>query len=70
MRVVLDTNIWLLGMLWGRVPGQVLQRVENKEIQAIGSEEILDELTIALDRNVAGVTMCLSGEYMSTPVMP
>jgi uncharacterized protein len=50
MRVVLDTNIWLSGLLWGGVPGQILQLVEQGEIIAIGSEEILDELLQTLQR--------------------
>jgi uncharacterized protein len=50
MRVVLDTNVWLSAMLWGGVPGQILQRVESGELQAIGSEPILDELRRTLDR--------------------
>jgi uncharacterized protein len=50
MRVVLDTNVWLSAILWGGVPGQILQRVESGELQAIGSEAILDELMRTLDR--------------------
>jgi uncharacterized protein len=50
MRVVLDTNIWLSGLLWGGVPDQILQLVEQGQIEAIGSEEILDELQRILQR--------------------
>jgi uncharacterized protein len=50
MSVVLDTNVWLSAILWGGVPGQILQRVESGELQAIGSEAILDELTRTLNR--------------------
>jgi uncharacterized protein len=50
MRVVLDTNVWLSGLLWGGVPDQILQRVERGEIQAIGSAEILDEVCRTLSR--------------------
>jgi uncharacterized protein len=50
MRVVLDTNVWLSGLLWGGVPDQVLQRVELGEFEAISSEEILDELLKTLQR--------------------
>lgn len=50
MRVVVDTNIWLSGLLWSGVPGQILELVENSEIDAIGSEEILDELLKTLSR--------------------
>jgi uncharacterized protein len=50
MRVVLDTNVWLSGLLWGRVPDQVIQLVEQGQIEAIGSEEILEELQSTLQR--------------------
>jgi uncharacterized protein len=50
MRVVLDTNVWLSGLLWGGVPDQVLQLVEQGQIEAIGSEEILEELRRTLQR--------------------
>jgi uncharacterized protein len=50
MSIVLDTNVWLSAILWGGVPGQILQRVENGELQVIGSEAILDELRRTLDR--------------------
>ena len=50
MRVVIDTNIWLSGLLWGGVPDQILQLVEQGQIEAIGSEEILDELQRILQR--------------------
>jgi uncharacterized protein len=50
MRVVLDTNVWLSGLLWGGVPDQVLQLVEQNQVEAIGSEEILDELRRTLQR--------------------
>jgi uncharacterized protein len=50
MKVVLDTNIWLSGLLWGGLPGQILQQVELGTLQAIASEAILDELARTLDR--------------------
>jgi uncharacterized protein len=50
MRVVLDTNVWLSGLLWGGLPSQIVQQVELGELQAIASEAILDELVRTLDR--------------------
>jgi uncharacterized protein len=50
MRVVIDTNVWLSGLLWGGLPDQILQQVDSGTIQAIASEEILDELARTLDR--------------------
>jgi uncharacterized protein len=50
MRVVIDTNVWLSGLLWGGLPDQILQQVDSGTIQAIASEAILDELARTLDR--------------------
>ena len=50
MRVVLDTNVWLSGLLWGGVPTQILQLIEQRQLKAIASEEILNELRQTLDR--------------------
>jgi predicted nucleic acid-binding protein len=35
MRIVLDTNVWLSGLLWGGVPAQILQLVEQGQLEAI-----------------------------------
>jgi uncharacterized protein len=50
MRAVLDTNVWLSGLLWGGLPSQLVQQVECGELQAIASEAILDELVRTLAR--------------------
>jgi uncharacterized protein len=50
MRVVIDTNVWLSGLLWDGLPDQILQQVDSGTIQAIASEAILDELARTLDR--------------------
>jgi uncharacterized protein len=50
MRIVLDTNVWLSAILWGGVPGQILEQIERGALQVIGSEAILDELRRTLDR--------------------
>ncbi len=50
MRVVLDTNVWLSGLLWSGAPSRIIQLVENGELQAIGSEAILAEISNTLDQ--------------------
>jgi putative PIN family toxin of toxin-antitoxin system len=50
MKVVLDVNIWVSGLLWGGVPGQVLRLSHNKKIISIVSEELLLELENTLLR--------------------
>ena len=49
MRVVIDTNLWLSGlMLPGSVPGQIVRAASTAEITAVLSEPILEELRLAL----------------------
>ena len=49
MRVVVDTNLWLSGlMLPGSVPGHVVRAASTAEITAVPSEPMLQELRLAL----------------------
>jgi uncharacterized protein len=49
MRVVIDTNLWLSGlMLPGSVPGQIVRAASTAEITAVLSEPMLEELRLAL----------------------
>lgn len=49
MRVVIDTNLWLSGlMLPGGVPGQIVRAVSLATITAVLSEPMLLELRLAL----------------------
>ena len=50
MRVVIDTNVWLSALLWGGQPSLIIQPIEQKQIQAISSENILTELTDILQK--------------------
>ncbi len=44
MRVLLDTNVWISGLLWGGMPNRVVRMVRSGQIAAIVSIEILTEL--------------------------
>jgi uncharacterized protein len=50
MRVVIDTNVWLSALLWGGQPSLIIQLIEQKQVQAISSENILRELTDILQK--------------------
>ncbi len=50
MRVVLDVNVWVSGLLWSGVPGQVLRLIRNPNITSVVSEELLLELETTLQR--------------------
>jgi len=47
---VLDVNVLVSGMLWGREPGRVLDAVRSGEIRLCLSELLLDQLTLVLTR--------------------
>ncbi|NJL54710.1 putative toxin-antitoxin system toxin component, PIN family [bacterium] len=44
MNVVIDSNIWVSGLLWGGPPGQVLQLARQGQITAYTSLAQLEEL--------------------------
>lgn len=49
MRVVIDTNVWLSGlMLSGSVPGHIVRAASVAQITAVLSEPLLQELRLAL----------------------
>jgi uncharacterized protein len=50
MKVVIDTNVWLSALLWGGQPSLIIDLIEQKQIQAISSENILTELTDILQK--------------------
>jgi uncharacterized protein len=49
MRVVIDVNVWVSGLLWGGVPAQVLQLVQQGSIANYVSDELLLELQTTLN---------------------
>ena len=44
MKVLLDTNVWISGLLWGEMPNQIVKLARSGQITAIVSIEILNEL--------------------------
>ncbi|MEG4799522.1 putative toxin-antitoxin system toxin component, PIN family [Microcoleus sp. ARI1-B5] len=51
MKVVLDTNIFLSGWLWGGIPDSILKLGEDHLIDVCASEALLNELQSTLSRN-------------------
>ena len=50
MNVVLDVNVWISGLLWGGLPGQVIQLAHSQHITSYVSAELLLELETTLNR--------------------
>lgn len=50
MRLVLDTNIIISGLIWGGIPRQLLDLGRNGEITFFTSNPLLDELASVLER--------------------
>ena len=48
MRVVIDTNIWVSGLLWRGAPWQLLRLAETGELTLCTSPDILTELSEVL----------------------
>ena len=50
MRLVLDTNIVVSGLIWGGVPRQLLELGRDGQVTFFTSSELLDELVGVLER--------------------
>jgi predicted nucleic acid-binding protein len=50
MNVLLDTNIWISGLLWGGTPGKVLKLARIQQITVYVSTAQLDELSRTLNK--------------------
>lgn len=50
MRVVIDTNIALSGLLWHGAPRRVLQAARTEQIEVVSSAELIEELEDVLQR--------------------
>jgi putative PIN family toxin of toxin-antitoxin system len=48
MKVLLDTNIWISGLLWGGNPRKIIQLGVAKQIILYSSKLLLDELRLTL----------------------
>ncbi len=48
MKVLLDSNIWISGLLWGGKPRQIIQLAQQKQILLYSSELLIKELEATL----------------------
>lgn len=65
MRVVIDTNLWLSGlMLPGSVPGHIVRSALMAQITAVLSEPMLQELRLALHYRRVRARISLSDEEL------
>ncbi|MGB3295616.1 MAG: putative toxin-antitoxin system toxin component, PIN family [Phormidesmis sp.] len=50
MKVVIDVNVWISGLLWGGVPGENLRLAYEERITSYVSPELMRELEVTLQR--------------------
>lgn len=50
-KIVLDTNIWISGIIWGGLPGEVLSKLEKDRWGIYVSPSILEEIDRVLDHS-------------------
>jgi putative PIN family toxin of toxin-antitoxin system len=50
VRVVIDTNVWVSGLLWGGLPGAVIKLAERAAITVYATGAMLAELQEVLER--------------------
>ncbi|WP_072015991.1 putative toxin-antitoxin system toxin component, PIN family [Leptolyngbya sp. KIOST-1] len=48
MRVIIDTNVWVSGLLWKGAPNQILQKVRQGMLQALVTPSLLNEVARTL----------------------
>lgn len=48
MRVVIDTNVWISGLLWKGPPWQILRLLEQKSIEGFATVSMMQELETVL----------------------
>ncbi|RLS82211.1 MAG: hypothetical protein DWI05_03800 [Planctomycetota bacterium] len=66
MRLVLDTNTVVSGLVWGGVPGQLIESAVASKVHLITSLPLLDELPSI----VSGDSHLLAiGEYRGIPII-
>lgn len=51
MKVVLDVNVWISGLLWSGSPSKILRLAQTKTIVIYTSELLLQELNDTLNRD-------------------
>lgn len=61
MRLVLDTNIALSGLLWGKTPGQLIDAAIDKRVELASSTALLAELQGVLARDKFAVQLAKRG---------
>ena len=50
MKVVIDVNVWISGLLWGGIPGEILRLAYEKRITSYVSTALMRELEATLQR--------------------
>jgi putative PIN family toxin of toxin-antitoxin system len=64
VRVVVDTNIALSGLLWHGAPRRVLEAARSEQIEIVSSAELIEELEEVLQRPKLAARLARTG---STP---
>jgi putative PIN family toxin of toxin-antitoxin system len=49
LKLVLDSNVWISGLIWDGTPGQILRAAQEDKLWLLISEEILAEISRVLD---------------------
>lgn len=48
MKIIIDTNVTISGLLWGGAPNQILKLCKNGMVRILECDETLDEVKIVL----------------------
>jgi putative PIN family toxin of toxin-antitoxin system len=50
MKVVVDVNVWISGLLWQGIPQKILQLAQNNQVYIFASPDLFEELETTLRR--------------------
>ena len=67
MRLVLDTNTAVSGLIWGRVPGRLIDAAVAGKLQIISSLPLLEELQGVLLRKKFAARLAECYQYEPIP---
>ena len=49
LKIVLDTNVWISGLIWGGRPAEIITAAEDNRLSILISEEIIAEISRVLN---------------------
>ncbi|MES2164576.1 MAG: putative toxin-antitoxin system toxin component, PIN family [Pseudomonadota bacterium] len=66
MRIVLDTNVLISGLIWNGTPGKILAAARSRRVEIVTCIELLNELSRVLSRKKFSLKLVALGLTVQT----